>query len=446
MRIILAGAGDVGKYLAKMLSSEDHDIILIDPDAESLNNVSAHLDLLTLLGSSTSFKTLKEAEVAKADLFIAVAHSEDTNIISAMLAKKLGAKKTIARIDTHEYLREENRAHFKSLGIDNIIYPQRLAAREIVKLLHQTGTSEIFNFSQGKLSLFAIKLSKDATVVNKTLIEAVEIDKNLDYRAVAITREGKTIIPRGNDVLLENDIVYVITRKESIKKLKKYSGIKNLNVNNIMILGGSRIGIRTAKSLQNNNNLKLIEIDREKAVELAEILPDTLVINGDCRDNDFLCEEDLNKMDALIAVTGNSELNMLSCLLAKKAGVKKTIAAVENIDYIDIAEKMGIDAIINKKLIAASYISRFTINANVASVVCLTSANAEVLEFVVSKDAKITKDIIKNIHFPKDAIIGGVVRGELSFICKGDTLIKPNDEVVVFSLPAAINKVQKFFN
>lgn len=446
MRIILAGAGDVGKYLAKMLSSEDHDIILIDPDAESLNNVSAHLDLLTLLGSSTSFKTLKEAEVAKADLFIAVAHSEDTNIIAAMLAKKLGAKKTIARIDTHEYLREENRAHFKSLGIDNIIYPQRLAAREIVKLLHQTGTSEIFNFSQGKLSLFAIKLSKDATVVNKTLIEAVEIDKNLDYRAVAITREGKTIIPRGNDVLLENDIVYVITRKESIKKLKKYSGIKNLNVNNIMILGGSRIGIRTAKSLQNNNNLKLIEIDREKAVELAEILPDTLVINGDCRDNDFLCEEDLNKMDALIAVTGNSELNMLSCLLAKKAGVKKTIAAVENIDYIDIAEKMGIDAIINKKLIAASYISRFTINANVASVVCLTSANAEVLEFVVSKDAKITKDIIKNIHFPKDAIIGGVVRGELSFICKGDTLIKPNDEVVVFSLPAAINKVQKFFN
>ena len=446
MRIILAGAGDVGKYLAKMLSSEEHDIILIDPDAESLNNVGAHLDLLTLQGSSTSFKTLKEAEVAKADLFIAVAHAEETNIIAAMLAKKLGAKKTIARIDTHEYLREENRAHFISLGIDNIVYPQRLAAREIVKLLHQTGTSEIFNFSQGKLSLFAIKLSKDAPVINKTLIEAVKIDKNLEYRAVAITHEGKTIIPRGNDILMANDIVYVITRKESIKKLKKYSGVKNLNVNNIMILGGSRIGIRTAKTLQHNNNLKLIEIDREKAFELAEILPDTLVINGDCRDNDFLYEEDLEKMDVLISATGNSELNMLSCLLAKKAGVKKTIAAVENIDYIDIAEKMGIDAIINKKLIAASYISRFTINANVASVVCLTSANAEVLEFVVSKDAKITKDIIKNMHFPKDAIIGGVVRDELSFICKGDTLIKPNDKVVVFSLPSAINKVQKFFN
>ncbi|MBE9469459.1 MAG: Trk system potassium transporter TrkA [Bacteroidetes bacterium] len=446
MRIILAGAGEVGKYLAKMLSDEKHDIIIIDPDSESLNNVGAHLDLLTLQGSSTSFKTLKEAEVDKSDLFIAVAHSEETNIIAAMLAKRLGSKKTIARIDSHEYLKDENKIHFKTLGIDNIVYPQRLAAKEIVKLLHQSGTSEIFNFSKGKLSLFAIKLSKDAPIVNKTLFEAVKIDKNLSYRAVAITRDGKTIIPRGDDILLENDIVYVITKKESIKKLKIYSGIKNLHVKNIMILGGSRIGIRSAKSLQNSNNVKLIEIDRAKAFELADSLTNTLVINGDCRDNDFLCEEDLGKMDALIAVTGNPELNMLSCLLARKAGVKKTIAAVENIDYIDIAEKMGIDAIINKKLIAASYISRFTINANVTSVVRLTSANAEVLEFVVRENAKITKDIIKNINFPKDAILGGLVRDKLSFICKGDTLVQADDKVVVFSLPSAINKVKDFFN
>ena len=445
MRIILAGAGDVGRYLAKMLSDEKHEIILIDPDVESLNNISAHLDILTLVGSSTSFKTLKEAEVEKADLFIAVAHTEETNIIAAMLAKRLGAKRTIARIDTHEYLREENRAHFKSLGIDNIVYPQRLAAREIVKLLNQTGTSEIFNFSQGRLSLFAIKLSKDAVVVNKTLVEAVKIDKDLAYRAVAITREGKTIIPRGNDVLRENDLVYVITRKESIKKLEKYSGVKKLSVKNIMILGGSRIGFRTARTLENNNNLKLIEIDKEKAFRFADLLPNTLVINGDCRDIDFLYEEDLENMDALIAVTGNSELNMLSCVYAKKAGVKKVVAAVENIDYIDIAEKMGIDAIINKKLIAASYISRFTLEANVTSVVCLTSANADVVEFVVGDNAEITKDIIKNIHFPKGAIIGGVVRGELSFICKGDTKIKADDKVVVFALPEAIKKVRNFF-
>ena len=445
MRIILAGAGDVGRHLAKMLSDEKHEIILIDPDVESLNNISAHFDLLTLVGSSTSFKTLKEAEVDKADLFIAVAHSEETNLIAAMLAKRLGAKKTIARIDTHEYLRDENKIHFKNLGIDNIVYPQRLAAREIVKLLHQTGTSEIFNFSQGKLSLFAIKLNKDAAVVNKTLIEAVKIDKDLAYRAVAITRQGKTIIPRGSDMLLEDDLVYVITSKKSIKKLKKYSGVKDLNVKNIMILGGSRIGFRTARTLENNNNLKLIEIDKEKAFQFAELLPNTLVINGDCRDIDFLYEEDLSNMDALIAVTGNSELNMLSCVYAKKAGVKKTIAAVENIDYIEIAEKMGIDAIINKKLIAASYISRFTLEANVASVVCLRSANAEVVEFVVGENAEITKDIIKNIHFPKGAIIGGVVRGELSFVCKGETKIQAADKVVVFALPEAIKKVQSFF-
>jgi len=445
MKIIIAGAGEVGTHLAKMLSNEFHDIMVIDPDEENLKSIDSNLDLLTITGSATSFEILKEAKVKKADLFISVTHSEETNINAAMIAKKLGAKKTIARVDNNEYIEPENIPHFTGLGIDYLIYPERIAAREIVNLLGQAEAFESVDFSGGKLSLYVLKLNENAPVLDKTLVDVTK-NKEIEFRAVAIARNGKTIIPRGNDQFKLNDLVYVVTNKAGIKDVLKYSGKKKIDIKNVMILGGSRIGKRVAKSLENRFNIKLIEINKEKSVALADQLANTLVIHGDGRNIDLLNEEGLTNMDTFIAVTGNSETNILSCMLAKKMGVKKTIAEIENIDYIDLGESMKIDTIINKKLTTAGRIYKFTMSAEVETMKCLTGSDADVLEFVAKENSKITKTSLRNIEFPKDALVGGVIRDHKGFIAKGDTHIKADDRVVVFALPSAVKKLDNFFN
>ena len=446
MRIIVAGAGEVGSHLAKMLSQENHDIVLIDPDEEKLKQIGSNLDVLTRTGSATSISLLIDSDVKRADLFIGVATSEEINITASILSKKLGAKKTIARIDNQEYLFPKYKDHFTSLGIDYMIYPEMLASKEGVGLLQQTGTTNIFDFSGGKLTLFAIKLEEDAPIINKTIIETTQGIDYQNYRVVAITRNGETIIPRGEDKFLVGDIIYVISNQTGIPGLMEFSGKKKYDIHNIMILGGSRIGMLTSKELGNQHNVKLIELDREKSYRLSNYLNNTLVINGDGRDMNLLIEEGIKNMDAFIAVTGDSETNILSCVLAKNMGVKKTISEVENMDYITLAENMGIDTIINKKLVTASRIFHFTASETVTSIKYLTGTEAEVLEFIVKQDSKITKGALNQIDFPKDSIIGGVIRDKSSFIANGYTIIKPNDRVVVFALPSAIKKVGKFFN
>ncbi len=446
MRIIVAGAGAVGSHLAKMLSQENHDIVVIDPDEEKLKQVGANLDVLTRVGSATSISMLIDADIKRADLFIAVATSEETNITAAILGKKLGAAKTIARIDNQEYLYAKYKEYFTSMGIDYMIYPEKIASREIVGLLEQTGGSDLVDFSGGMLSFMAIKLEEDAPIINRTLEEVSSSTESHEYRAVAINRNNETIIPRGDNKFMAGDVVYVISNQAGAGDLLEYSGKKKFDIRNIMILGGSRIGMLTAKDLGTQHNVKLIELDREKSYRLSNMLNNTLVINGDGRDMQLLLGEGLKNMDAFIAVTGDSETNILSCMLARNMGVKKTVAEIENMDYIALAENMGIDTIINKKIITASRIFRFTTSEAVSSIRCLTGTDAEVMEFIAKPGSKITKGTLNQIGFPDDSIVGGVVRGKTSFIANGYTLIKPDDRVVVFALPSAIKKVGKFFN
>lgn len=431
--------------MAKMLSHEEHEISVIDPNESRLRTIDTTLDILTLVGSATSFQTLKDANVKNADLLIAVANSEDINIIAAIIGKHLGVKKTIARVDNPEYLLPSFKEHFTNLGIDYLIYPERIAARELVELLHQSETTEFFDFSGGKLSLMVFKLDANAPIIGKTLGELTKEDQSMDYRTIAITRNGKTIIPRGDDRFELNDMMYVVSTRSGLEELFHQTGKKKFGIKHLMILGGSRIGKKAALELQRAFNIKLIEIDKEKCEQLADQLEDTLVINGDGRDTDLLCDEGLRNMDAFVAVTGNSETNILSCLFAQKIGVKKTIAEIENIQYIGLAENIGVDTVINKKLITASKIFRFTMRAEVSRIKYLTVSDAEVLEFVVKEGASVTKGALKDIGFPKDASIGGIIRGKSAFIAKGDTEIRPNDRVVVFALPTAINKIEKFF-
>lgn len=446
MKIIVAGAGAVGSHLAKMLSQENHDIVLIDPDEGKLRQVGSNLDVMTRTGSATSLSDLLDCGIKKTDLFISVARNEETNITASILSKRLGAKKTIARIDNQEYLYAKHREHFTNLGIDYMIYPEKIASREIVGLLHQTGSTDLVDFSGGKLSLFVTRLDEESKIANKRLNEIASEEDKHEFRAVAVTRDSRTIIPNGDFAVEVGDYIYAIATQEGIEHVLELTGKKKIEIRDIMILGGSRIGMLTAKDLGTQHNIKLIEQDREKSYKLSNMLNNTLVINGDGRDVNLLLEEGLEDMDAFIAVTGDSEINILSCMLARKIGVKKTICEVEIIDYIALAENMGIDTIINKKLIAASRIFQFTTSDSVSSVACLTGTDAEVVEYDVKENSKITKATLNQISFPKDSMIGGVIRGESSFIANGYSLIKPGDKVVVFSLPSAIPKVSKLFS
>jgi len=445
MRIIIAGAGEVGTHLAKMMSNENHEIILIDPEDLRLKPIEATMDLLTYHGSATSIKILQEILQKKTDLFIAVTHSEDTNITSSILAKRFGALKTIARIDNLDYLDTPNIQFFRTLGIDSLIYPELIAAREVLGHLQETGATEYMEFSEGKLSMFVQRLDENAPIINKSLEEISVTNKTDKYRAVAIKRNDKTIIPRGKEQFQKDDLVFVISTREGIDEMMKTSGIESFEAKSIMILGGSRIGKHVAYHMQKICEVKLIDSDPERCESLAEILDNTLIINGDCRNIDLLNQEGIGKMDAFIAVTGNSETNILSCLLAKNLGVKKTIAEVENIEYISLAENSGIDTIINKKISAASRIFRHTTNLNVTQVKYMAGTEAEILEFNVPENARITRGTLRSLDFPKDAIVGGGTRDGIPFIATGDTIIQAGDTVIVFTLPTAYDRLTKFF-
>jgi len=445
MRIVIAGAGEVGAHLAKMLLNENHEIILIDTEDSTLKPIESSLDVLTYHGSATSVKILQDILQKKTDLFIAVTTSEDTNINSSILAKHFGALKTIARIDNIDFLETSILEYFKTLGIDSLIYPELIAAREVLGLLQETGTTEYMEFSEGKLSMFVQRLDENAPIINKSLQEISMTQKTDKYRAVAIKRNDKTIIPRGNERFMEGDLVFVISTNEGIGEMMKSSGKESHEVNSIMILGGSRIGKHVALYMQKNCEVKLIDSDPQRCEELADILDNTLIINGDCRDTELLEQEGVSKMDVFIAVTGNSEINILSCLLAKKMGVRKTIAEVENMEYIHLAENSGIDTIINKKLSAASRIFRHTTSLNVTQVRYMAGTDAEILEFNVPPNARITRGTLRSLDFPKDAIVGGGTRDGVPFIATGDSIIKANDKIVVFTLPSAYDRLAKFF-
>ncbi len=445
MKIIISGVGEVGSHLAKMLSNEYHDTTVIDDDPKRLEEVSSVADVITVEGDCTTFAVLKKAGVRKADLFIAVRPEESTNIISAVLAKQLGARKAIARIDNNEYLEPNNKEMFINMGIDYLFYPEKVAANEVINLLGHTSTTEYVDFSGGKLSLVVFKLDSSASLIDHSLLDVTSDREHLPYRTVAISRNGHTIIPRGNDTFKEGDTIYVITDQESIKEVMAYSGKANIDVNNMMILGGSRIGVQIANELQNEVNIKLVEYNPEKAYKLAESLESTLIISEDGRNIESMIEEGMSNMDAFVAVTGRAETNILAALLAKRLGVKKVIAEVENLNYISLAESMGIDTIINKKLVTASNIFRFTMNTDVQAIKYLTGSEAEVLEFIVKPNSPATKNKIRDLEFPRDAIIGGIVRGDKTFIAVGNTEINAYDRVVVFALPSAIARIGKFF-
>ena len=447
MKIIVAGAGEIGSHLAKMLSMEFHEITVISPNEEDLERISSESDIVTVEGHPASIETLQKAGVQNADLFIAVNpdNEQDINIVSSILAKKLGAKKVTARINNDEYQKNENRILFTDLGIDSLFYPEKIAANEIVNLLKQNTASEFMNYSHGKLQLIVYRLEECSPMVDRTVGELRERTQNL-FRSVAISRDDRTIIPKSATRFKTGDVVYLVSKKEGMEQALSLSGKAKVSVRNLMIIGGGRVGEMVAKAMERQvENIRLIDIDPDRCSRLSETLDKTLVINGDGRNSDMLLEEGIKNYDAFVAVTSNTETNILACVAAKKLGVSRTIAEVENIEYIRLAEEMGVDAVINKKLITAGRIFKFTLSSKVRFIKYMSGTNAEVLEYIVAPGSWITKGPLKDIGFPKNAIIGGVIRGNEAFIAIGDTEIKAYDRVAVFALPQAVKEVDKFF-
>lgn len=443
MKIIIGGAGEVGTHLAKLLSREEQDIILIDKDSAKLDPLDANYNLMTLKGSPTSFDTLREARADKCDLFIAVTPYEAENVTACAIAKALGAKKTVARIDSYEYMRKMNKEFFNQIGVNDTIYPEYLAAKEIKSALTQTWVRSWFELHGGELIVIGVKVHENASIIDMRLRDITSTHHN--FHISAIKRRHDTLIPRGDDRILVNDIVYFTTTKEFVDDIRSLCGKKRNKIKKVMIMGGGRIAIRLADLVGKDIDVKIIENSPEICRHLPEKCPECEIVNADARDNDVLVEESISNMDAFIALTESSETNILACLTAKEFGVPKTIAEVENLQFISEAEGLNIGTIINKKLLASSKIFQLLLDADVESSKCMSLADAEVAEFEARPGSKITRCPVKDLSLLKDMTLAGLVRNGKGMLISGMTQIQPGDSVVVFSLSGMIHKIEKLF-
>jgi trk system potassium uptake protein TrkA len=443
MKIVIAGAGEVGTHLARMLSGESHDIVLMDDDLEKMVGIASEVDLMTVAGSAHSFNDLKKAGISRADLFIAVTTLEERNVLACTMASFLGVGRTIARINNSEYLQENYKEKLRKLGVHELIYPESLAAKEITSSVKQTATRQLIEFAGGKLILMGIKVRENAAILNKNV---KELGKELkDIHITAINRDNVTLIAGPKETIYNGDIVFFHCTPSSQQRVFDITGKKPFEVKNIMFFGGSRIAQKAIERLGDQYRIKVIEADHEKCEKIADKFSNVLVINGDGRDVKLLKDENIEKMDAFVATTGNSETNILSCHLAKTFGVRRTVAEVENIAFMGLAEKMNIGSLVNKKLNAASYIYKYTLNAAISKVKCLTASDADVFEFIARGNTKITERPLSEIDFPDEAIIAGFIRNDNGYIVSDDTQIREGDRVVVFTLPPGIKKLEKYF-
>ncbi len=446
MKVIIAGAGEVGYHLAKLLTKESHSIVLIDTTAKILHRAESEMDLMTIHGSAYSLSILDQADISNSDLLIAVTSSETTNLTVATLGKQLGVKKTIARVNSTEFLKLKDRLDLGKMGIDVIISPEELASKEIIRLLRRSSFSNAFDFEFGKLTLLGVYLTSDSKLVDKSLKTCKEYNRQMHYNTIAVERDGKAIIPTEEFVFSEGDHVFFLCLPVGVDEIRSAVGKTKLEVKNVMIMGGGNVGFGTAKKLSRRKKVKLIESDTERCQELADTLPETLIINDDGHDVHLLEDENISEMDAFIAVTGNSETNIMSCLVAKNHGVKKTIAMVENMDYINLSQTIGIDTLINKKLIAANNIFRYVRQADIINIAGIHGLDAEVIEVYVSENSKAANTQIMNLGLPEDAVVGGIIRNNNAWIATPEFELKSMDKVVVFALPAVIEKTLQFFN
>ncbi|MBO5703137.1 MAG: Trk system potassium transporter TrkA [Bacteroidaceae bacterium] len=451
MNIIIAGAGAVGTHLARLLAREQHKITILDESPKKLEGLNANMYIMTLVASPTSINDLRNADAGKADLFIGVTPDEARNLTSCMLASRLGAKKTVARVDNSEYVTTEFCQFFKGVGINSLVYPEMLAGLEISHDLNRSWVRQWWEFQNGQLIILGVKIRDNSQIANLQLKDFCR--PATPYIIVALKHGNETIIPRGNTTITPGDIVYFMTMPEHIEFIKEVAGkVGYKEVKNVMLLGGSSTAIHTIKNLPKHVNIKVFETDPVRVEELADMFIDDIdngrltLLQADGRDIGLLQDENIAHTQAFVATTENAETNILACLAAKRMGVQKTVAMVENSDYISMAESLEIGTIINKKTFAASHIYQMLLKADVESLKSLTIANADVAEIKVHKGSKVTKHLVRDLHLPPNTTLGGFVRNGKCELINGNTQLQEGDKVVAFCIEDGIHKLEKFFS
>lgn len=452
MKIIIAGTGEVGFHLSKLLAQESHDIVIVDTSKRALEKATKNLDVSTIRGDATSIKILERAGISKADLLIAVTSTQHINILSCIIGKNLGVKRCIARIANSELLHRKETFDLKDIGINQVIYPESLGASEIKKLLKESAVSDSFVFDKGKLQLIGIKIDEKSELKDKTLAETTYLNPKTSFTPVAIVRdiediiENETIIPRSHNILKKDDVAYFIAQSESgVDEVLSLSGRQHLEINNIMIYGGSDLAFISAKHLSKKYNVKLICEDLIKCEKFADALPNVMVLNGPATDIDFLREEDLDSMDAFLALSNETEKNILASLAAKESGVKKTISQVENIDFIPLAQNMGLNTTINIKYLTANFIVKYIREGELLNFTKLQGVDAEVIELEVKEGSQILENKLRDLNFPKQGIVGGLIRGDDSMIPRGDFQFKVGDRVLIVTKKEGMKAIEQMF-
>ena len=452
MKIIIAGTGEVGFHLSKLLAQESHDIVIVDTSKRALEKATKNLDVSTIRGDATSIKILERAGISKADLLIAVTSTQHINILSCIIGKNLGVKRCIARIAKSELLHRKETFDLKDIGINQVIYPESLGASEIKKLLKESAVSDSFVFDKGKLQLIGIKIDEKSELKDKTLAETTYLNPKTSFTPVAIVRdiediiENETIIPRSHNILKKDDVAYFIAQSESgVDEVLSLSGRQHLEINNIMIYGGSDLAFISAKHLSKKYNVKLICEDLIKCEKFADALPNVMVLNGPATDIDFLREEDLDSMDAFLALSNETEKNILASLAAKESGVKKTISQVENIDFIPLAQNMGLNTTINIKYLTANFIVKYIREGELLNFTKLQGVDAEVIELEVKEGSPILENKLRDLNFPKQGIVGGLIRGDDSMIPRGDFQFKVGDRVLIVTKKEGMKAIEQMF-
>lgn len=444
MKIVIAGAGEVGSHLAKLLSAEEQDIMLIDSNAERLATLDANYNLMTVEGNPTSFATLREARVGSCDLFIAVTPYESNNIVACSIAKNLGAQTTVARIDSYDFMNPANADHVRHMGVDRVIYPEQVAAEEIITALRRSWIRNWFELHNGQIILAGVKLRQRAPIVGMKLKDFAFTNRH--FHVSAIKRNHETIIPRGDDLLNDGDILYFTTTRDHINDLLTLTGKTEHKIRRVLIMGGSKIAVRLVNLGHEQFKFKIVESNLEICRKLPQKCPDCEIIHGDARDTDLLADIGASDMDAFVALTDSSETNIFTCLTAKDIGIRKTVADVENIQFISQAENLNIGTVVNKKLLASSTIFQLLLDADSSTSKCLALADAEVAELEVRPGSKITRAPVKDLKLAREMTLAGLIRNGEGMLINGNTLIEPGDHVLVFCLAGALHKVEKLFS
>lgn len=447
MKVVVVGAGEVGFEVSRLLEMEQHDVVVIDLDDEALEKIRDKLDVMTLQGNGTSAEVLTEAGIRTADLMIAVTAVDEVNIIACMMADRLGVDTTVARVRSNALMGTETVLSAGDFGIDIVIHPEESAAAEVVRLVRRAGATDVLTFADGRVDLVGIRLDPGAPVIGKPLHQVAAEAPHIPFRVMAIVRGVRTLLPGGGEVLRKNDQVFVLARPKHMPPVIKLMGKSENRMQHIMILGGSKVGAKVAAELSRarGRRVKLIEPRPDVAAQLAEHLPDTLVIRGDATDIDLLVLEGIGEMDAFVAVTEDEESNLVTCLLAKHLGVRKTVALLSKGAYIPFSQSIGLDAAVSTKLAVSREIMRFLRGKHVHSVATVSGLDAEILEVEAAPRAPITFGPLRDLDLPGGMIVGAVMRGKKLEIATGNTEVSPGDRVIIFVLPGHVTEAERLF-